>query len=141
MSDDNQPPEFLECHDTGSCTELTTDFIFFLEIFVSINTSIINPEDNKYELRRLVIFKNYLFSWLPVDVLAILPRFLRLITSEDYEFVSILKFARVSRIFKLVRLVKLFKAASSSISLAEYSCSVWFKYRKRECSWIQIIPV
>ena len=93
--------------------------IFVIEIFVTINTSFIQSETNKYEINRWKITLNYITTWLAIDVVAVLPRFFRLFESEDQQssttsLLSILKFARISRIFrilKLVRLLKLLKAA------------------------------
>ena len=115
-SEGDPPPQkdFFECTSLGTCTELTADLIFMLEIFVTINTALLDAITNKYIISRSTIFCTYFKSWFAVDLVAVLPRFFRLIKIGDgssNQMLGLLKFARVSRIFKLVRLGKLIKAS------------------------------
>ena len=77
--DPQSSKDFFECKDTSTCLELWSDMIFIAEIFVTINTAVINPETNQYEMNRRKIFFGYLITWLPIDVVAVLPRFFRLL--------------------------------------------------------------
>ena len=83
-----------------------------MEVFITLNTSILNKETNQYVVKRGKIFFKYLRTWLIVDIMAIIPRFIGLLYTESsaQQLFGFFKFARVSRVFKLVRLMKLIKA-------------------------------
>jgi hypothetical protein len=119
MSVEGQPTRFVECYSSWTCTEFIIDMIFIVEIFVSINTSVINKDTNKFITNRTNIFWKYATGWLAIDIMAVAPRFLGLIGSANESttgLLGILKFARISRIIKLVRLLKLIKMAKGKQS-------------------------
>lgn len=99
---------------TWTTIESIIDIVFLIEIVVCFNTSYYEQQTNSYVSDRLKIFNNYTRSgWFLIDCMAVLPRFLRPLESEDAgEFtkvLSFLKIGRIGRLFKLFRLLKLSK--------------------------------
>ena len=112
---------FFECTDGWTCTELTTDLIFIVEILVAFNTGVKDIKSNIYVTNRQKLALLYIKSWFLVDVIAVLPRFARIVQTSGSAtaILGILKFARISRIVKLLRLIKFFKADKDKNSTTE----------------------
>ena len=88
--------------------ESVIDIIFIIEVFVCFNTSYYDPLSNEYVYNRWLIAKTYLKGWFWVDIFAIIPRFVRHVSSIA-TILSFMKIARVSRLLKLLRLLKMAK--------------------------------
>ena len=74
---------FFIFSDGWSATESVVDIIFMIEIVVCFNSSYYDMEANQYVTSRKQIAKKYLKGWFWIDILAVMPRFLRDFEAED----------------------------------------------------------
>lgn len=91
-------------------TEYLVDFLFFIDIVLTLNTAYY--EEDNLVCSRLAIFRRYLKGFLLIDIFGILPLHLFLnnaSTARSSSLIRIIRIAKVSKIMKASKLTKIFK--------------------------------
>ena len=81
------------------------DFLFFLDIFVIFNSAYYNDDYLMIEDRKLIA-KEYIQSWLIVDIVSITP-FDKIFEDESQDSSNrALKLIRMTRLLRIIKIVK-----------------------------------
>ena len=100
------------------------DFIFFIDIIISFNTTYFDKNTSSFSTSRKAIACNYMKTWFCIDFAAIFPfekilDFFLMQSTEATEFTKIAKLARFYRAIKLFRLVKMSKLAKEKAKIKQ----------------------
>jgi len=91
--------------------EVVVNCLFFLDILLTLNTGFYDSEGTLI-MQRKAIIRNYLRTWLIVDLVACVP-FSAIFSSTDHNSMSgFLRFIRLARLYRLLRLARVFSVMS-----------------------------